>query len=96
MREYLIPSPASPSHQVLAAAGAVNHDELVKMAADAFGSIPDEDPATAARALLAKVGGGPGPWTDGHSVKATSTGQWRWAEGALRGRVELLARWAEA
>ncbi len=40
--------------QVLAAAGAVNHDELVKLATDAFGSIPDEDPTTSVRALLTK------------------------------------------
>jgi len=41
--------------QVLAAAGAVNHDELVKMASEAFGSVPDEDPTTSVRALLKKV-----------------------------------------
>jgi predicted Zn-dependent peptidase len=40
----------------LAAAGAVNHDELVKMASDAFGSIPDEDTSTSVRTLLQKVG----------------------------------------
>lgn len=42
--------------QVLAAAGAVNHDELVKLATEAFGSIPDEDASTSVRSLLAKVG----------------------------------------
>lgn len=41
--------------QVLAAAGAVNHDELVKLASDAFGSVPDEDAATSVRSLLVKV-----------------------------------------
>jgi hypothetical protein len=46
-----------PPTQVLAAAGAVNHDELVKLASDAFGSVPDEDPATSVRSLLVKVGG---------------------------------------
>ncbi|GLC43073.1 hypothetical protein PLESTF_001205200 [Pleodorina starrii] len=39
---------------VLAAAGAVDHDELVKLASDAFGAIPDEDPTTSVRSLLAK------------------------------------------
>jgi hypothetical protein len=28
---------------VLAAAGAVDHDQLVKLAGGAFGSVPDED-----------------------------------------------------
>ena len=42
--------------QVLAAAGAVNHDELVKLATEAFGSVPDEDSSSSARTLLAKVG----------------------------------------
>jgi hypothetical protein len=41
--------------QVLAAAGAVNHDELVKMASDAFGAVPDEDRGTSVRELLTKV-----------------------------------------
>lgn len=41
--------------QVLAAAGAVNHDELVKLASDAFGGVPDEDPTTSVRSLLTKV-----------------------------------------
>jgi processing peptidase subunit beta len=40
---------------VLAAAGAVNHDELVQIATDAFGSIPDEDPSTSVRSLIQKV-----------------------------------------
>lgn len=39
---------------VLAAAGNVNHDELVKLATDAFGSVPDEDAATSVRSLLVK------------------------------------------
>lgn len=43
------------SWQVLAAAGAVNHEELVKKAAEAFGSIPDEDPVTSVTTLLRKV-----------------------------------------
>jgi hypothetical protein len=43
------------SGQVLAAAGAVDHDELVKRASDAFGAVPDEDPTTSVRSLLAKV-----------------------------------------
>lgn len=44
--------------QVLAAAGAVDHDELVKLATEAFGDVPDEDPATSVRSLLVKVGTG--------------------------------------
>ncbi|KAJ9533109.1 hypothetical protein QJQ45_018206 [Haematococcus lacustris] len=40
---------------VLAAAGAVNHAELVKLATDAFGGIPDEDVSTSVRTLVAKV-----------------------------------------
>mmetsp|Transcript_39753 Transcript_39753/g.88359 ORF Transcript_39753/g.88359 Transcript_39753/m.88359 type:complete len:493 (-) Transcript_39753:273-1751(-) len=39
---------------VLAAAGAVNHDELVKLASEAFGSVPDEDPTSSVRALIQK------------------------------------------
>ncbi|KAL6757633.1 ubiquinol:cytochrome c oxidoreductase 50 kDa core 1 subunit [Haematococcus lacustris] len=39
---------------VLAAAGAVNHAELVKLATDAFGGIPDEDVSTSVRTLVAK------------------------------------------
>lgn len=39
---------------VLAAAGAVDHDELVKLASSAFGSVPDEDNATSVRTLLLK------------------------------------------
>lgn len=41
--------------QVLAAAGAVNHDELVKKASEAFGSVPDEDPSSSVRTLITKV-----------------------------------------
>lgn len=40
---------------VLAAAGAVDHDQLVRMAEDAFGSIKDEDATTSVRGLLTKV-----------------------------------------
>ncbi len=43
--------------QVLAAAGAVDHDALVKLAEDAFGSVPDEDSSTSVRSLLTKVTG---------------------------------------
>ncbi|MEW5299529.1 MAG: hypothetical protein WDW36_002537 [Sanguina aurantia] len=39
---------------VLAAAGAVDHDQLVKLAAAAFGGIPDEDDTTSVRALTTK------------------------------------------
>ncbi len=42
--------------QVLAAAGAVNHEELVKQATEAFGAVPDEEPGTSLRSLIAKVG----------------------------------------
>lgn len=44
--------------QVLSAAGAVNHEELVKLAAEAFGSVPDEEPSSSVRSLLVKVSGG--------------------------------------
>jgi hypothetical protein len=40
---------------VLAAAGAVDHDALVKLAAGAFGSVPDEDKTV--KQLVAAVGG---------------------------------------
>lgn len=43
--------------QVLSAAGAVNHEELVKLASEAFGSVPDEDATTSVRSLITKVGG---------------------------------------
>ena len=52
--------------QVLAAAGAVNHDELVKLASDAFGSIPDEDTSTSVRTLIQKVRDGMGWPRGGH------------------------------
>jgi processing peptidase subunit beta len=39
---------------VLAAAGAVSHDELVKKASEAFGGMADEDPSSSLRGLLAK------------------------------------------
>mmetsp|Transcript_16787 Transcript_16787/g.28783 ORF Transcript_16787/g.28783 Transcript_16787/m.28783 type:complete len:497 (-) Transcript_16787:221-1711(-) len=39
---------------VLAAAGAVNHDELVKLASEAFSGVPDEDPTTSVQALITK------------------------------------------
>lgn len=41
--------------QVLAAAGAVDHEQLVKLASAAFGGIPDEDDTTSVRALTTKV-----------------------------------------
>jgi hypothetical protein len=41
---------------VLAAAGAVDHAELVKAAESAFGAVPDETPDTSVAALVAKVG----------------------------------------
>lgn len=43
----------SGPRMVLAAAGAVDHDALVKMASDAFGSIPDEAPGQSVSSLLA-------------------------------------------
>ncbi len=43
--------------QVLVAAGAVDHDELVKQAEAAFGGVPDEDASSSVATLLAKVGG---------------------------------------
>ncbi|KAF5825242.1 Metalloenzyme, LuxS/M16 peptidase-like protein, partial [Dunaliella salina] len=39
---------------VLSAAGAVNHDELVKMATDAFGGVPDEVPSSSVREIIAQ------------------------------------------
>jgi hypothetical protein len=53
MRDSMQPT---VSLQVLSAAGAVNHEELVKMATDAFGGVPDEEPTSSVRALVAKVG----------------------------------------
>lgn len=44
-----------PPFQVLAAAGAVDHEQLVKLASAAFGGIPDEDDTTSVRALTTKV-----------------------------------------
>jgi hypothetical protein len=41
--------------QVLAAAGAVDHDQLVKLASEAFGTIPDEDADTSVSALITAV-----------------------------------------
>jgi predicted Zn-dependent peptidase len=41
---------------VLAAAGAVDHEQLVKEAEATFGSVPDETPDTSVAALVAKVG----------------------------------------
>jgi processing peptidase subunit beta len=41
---------------VLAAAGAVDHDQLVKSAEQVFGKVPDETPETSVAALVAKVG----------------------------------------
>ena len=35
--------------------GAVNHDELVKKASEAFGAVPDEDPSTSVRSMVQKV-----------------------------------------
>jgi predicted Zn-dependent peptidase len=43
---------------VLAAAGAVDHDSLVKSAEEVFGKVPDETPETSVAALVTKVGGG--------------------------------------
>jgi processing peptidase subunit beta len=40
---------------VLAAAGAVDHADLVKAAESTFGSVPDETPETSVAALVAKV-----------------------------------------
>jgi predicted Zn-dependent peptidase len=40
---------------VLAAAGAVDHDQLVKSAEQVFGSVPDETPDTSVAALVTKV-----------------------------------------
>eukprot|EP00967_Tisochrysis_lutea_P130297 scaffold225153_cov19-Tisochrysis_lutea.AAC.2 len=45
----------SNSSSVLSAAGAVNHDELVKMATDAFGGVPDEVPSSSVREIIAQV-----------------------------------------
>lgn len=42
---------------VLAAAGAVDHDQLVKSAEQVFGSVPDETPDTSVAALVTKVRG---------------------------------------
>lgn len=39
------------------AAGAVDHEELVKQAEAAFGGVPDEDASSSVATLLAKVGG---------------------------------------
>jgi len=39
---------------VLAAAGAVDHDQLVKSAEDVFGKVPDETPETSVAALVTK------------------------------------------
>lgn len=39
---------------VLSAAGAVDHDELVKLASQALGGIADEDPTTSVKSLIAK------------------------------------------
>lgn len=40
---------------VLAAAGAVDHDQLVKSAEEVFGKVPDETPDTSVAALVHKV-----------------------------------------
>ena len=42
---------------VLAAAGAVDHDQLVKLADSAFGGVPDEAPERSTAALVAAVSG---------------------------------------
>jgi hypothetical protein len=42
---------------VLAAAGAVDHDSLVKSAEQVFGKVPDETPETSVAALVTKVRG---------------------------------------
>lgn len=43
------------SWQVVAAAGAVNHDELVKSVLRAFGSVPDEEPSSSVHKLIQQV-----------------------------------------
>jgi processing peptidase subunit beta len=40
---------------VLAAAGAVDHDQLVKSAEQVFGKVPDETPETSVASLVTKV-----------------------------------------
>jgi predicted Zn-dependent peptidase len=45
---------------VLAAAGAVDHDQLVQLAEGAFGGVPDETPDKSTAALVAAVSGGVG------------------------------------
>ena len=40
---------------MLVGTGAVNHDELVKKASEALGAVPDEDPSSSLRTLIAKV-----------------------------------------
>lgn len=40
---------------MLSAAGAVDHDQLVKLASSAFGGVPDEGPNTSVREIIAKV-----------------------------------------
>jgi hypothetical protein len=70
-------SPHTFAHQVLAAAGAVKHEELVKLAEAAFGSIPDEDASTSVRTLLAKVG------------STTEVGPTGWPTSWLAGWLEI-------
>ena len=59
-RQCWPPTPCPAPHQVLAAAGAVDHDELVKLASSAFSTISDEDNTTSVRGLITKVFGRPG------------------------------------
>lgn len=47
------PPPCRGPRMVLSAAGAVDHDELVKIATDAFGSVPDEQPGQSVSSLVA-------------------------------------------
>ena len=44
-----------PRTQVLAAAGAVDHDDLVRKASDAFGTVPNEDASSSVQTLIRKV-----------------------------------------
>jgi predicted Zn-dependent peptidase len=59
---------------VLAAAGAVDHEQLVKAAEGAFGGVPDETPDTSVAALVAKVGQGARTLTRGVCVCALHGG----------------------
>jgi hypothetical protein len=51
----------------------VDHDQLVKLASDAFGTVPDEEVDTSVSALITAVGGGASHRSTGELVHSGTT-----------------------